>query len=192
MKYLKSEKGAVETVEILVYLPLILYMIVYLIMGGLFLIEKNELSTVVNKKLDRAIIEGQFTDVLKEELINELDLKGFKKAVLSNKSENFSKDIIENLGLKEYFDEIYGGDSFDEKKPSPKPIREIMNFLSVKKENTVMVGDGVNDVLAGKTAGVRTIAVLYGYSSKEKIENLQPDFIAAAPQDVVNILNGVK
>jgi len=120
------------------------------------------------------------------------DLKGFKKAVLSNKSENFSKDIIENLGLKEYFDEIYGGDSFDEKKPSPKPIREIMNFLSVKKENTVMVGDGVNDVLAGKTAGVRTIAVLYGYSSKEKIENLQPDFIAAAPQDVVNILNGVK
>jgi phosphoglycolate phosphatase-like HAD superfamily hydrolase len=48
-----------------------------------------------------------------------------------------------------------------------------MNFLSVKKENTVMVGDGVNDVLAGKTAGVRTIAVLYGYSSKEKIENLQ-------------------
>ena len=82
MKYLKSEKGAVETVEILVYLPLILYMIVYLIMGGLFLIEKNELSTVVNKKLDRAIIEGQFTDVLKEELINELDLKGFKKEKL--------------------------------------------------------------------------------------------------------------
>jgi len=82
MKYIKNQKGAVGTIELLVYLPLILYMIVYLIMGGLFLIEKNELTTIVNKKLDRAIVEGQFTAELKEELVEELDAKGFSKEKL--------------------------------------------------------------------------------------------------------------
>ncbi len=82
MKYIKNQKGAVTTIEVLVYLPFIAYLIIYLIMGGLFLAEINELNTIVNKKLDRAIVEGQFTAELKEELINELDLKGFKKEKL--------------------------------------------------------------------------------------------------------------
>ena len=119
-------------------------------------------------------------------------LKDVRKAILSNKSEKFSKDIIEKLGLKDFFDSIYGGDSFDEKKPSPRPIYEIMESLSVKKENTIMVGDGANDIIAGKTADIKTIAVLYGYSPKEKVEKLQPDFIAATPKDVVNIIRGIK
>ncbi len=82
MNYIKDEKGAIETIEVLVYLPIILYLIIYLIMGGLFLVEKNELSTIVNKKLDRAVVVGQFTAELKEELINELDAKGFNKEKL--------------------------------------------------------------------------------------------------------------
>lgn len=82
MNYIKNQKGAVGTIELLAYSPLILYMIIYLIMGGLFMVEKNELTTVVNKKLDRAIVAGQFTNELKEELINELDSKGFKKEKL--------------------------------------------------------------------------------------------------------------
>ncbi|MFA7074383.1 MAG: HAD-IA family hydrolase [Endomicrobiaceae bacterium] len=169
--------------------------------SGINALVKSVLPNVGETKMPEAI--GMFKDFYSKHLadttkaydgVREMlsGLKDIKKAVLSNKSENFSKDIIENLRLKEFFDAIYGGDSFDEKKPSPKPIREIMNFLSVNKENTVMVGDGVNDVLAGKKAGVRTIAVLYGYSPKEKIEELQPDFIAATPKDVVNILNGAK
>ncbi len=79
MNYIKNERGAINTIEVLVYLPIIIYIIVYLIMGGLFLVERNELTTIVNKKLDRAVVEGQFTVELKEELINELDVKGFKK-----------------------------------------------------------------------------------------------------------------
>ncbi|WMJ77870.1 hypothetical protein RBQ61_02780 [Sedimentibacter sp. MB35-C1] len=82
MKYIKNQKGAITTIEVLAYLPFIIYLIVYLVMGGLFLAEKNELNTIVNKKLDRAIVEGQFTVELKEELVNELDSKGFKEEKL--------------------------------------------------------------------------------------------------------------
>jgi len=82
MNYIKCEKGAIGIIELLAYLPLIIFMIVYLIMGGLFLNEKNELTTIVNKKLDRAIVEGQFSAELKEELVDELDSKGFQQEKL--------------------------------------------------------------------------------------------------------------
>lgn len=77
MNNIKNQKGAITTIEVLAYLPFIIYLFVYLIMGGLFLIEKNELNTIVNKKLDRAVVVGQFTAELKEELISELDSRGF-------------------------------------------------------------------------------------------------------------------
>lgn len=79
MNYVKNEKGTGEIIAFLVVLPLIIYFIIYLIIGGLFLIEKNELTTIVNKKLDQAIVEGQFKVDIKTELIQELDTKGFKQ-----------------------------------------------------------------------------------------------------------------
>lgn len=82
MNYIKNEKGASEIIAFLVILPFIIYFIIYLIIGGLFLVEKNELTTIVNKKLDQAIVEGQFTPDIKTELIQELDTKGFKQEKL--------------------------------------------------------------------------------------------------------------
>lgn len=110
------------------------------------------------------------------------------KVLLSNKDEKFSKQILETLNLSKFFTEIYGGDSFKEKKPNPLPIYEIMKKFSLKKEEIVMVGDGANDILVGKNAGVRTIGVLYGYSSLEQIKKLAPDFIAENPCDIVKKL----
>jgi len=81
-KYISNENGASEIITFLVILPFVIYFIVYPIIGGIFLIEKNELTTIVNKKLDRAIVEGQFTTTLMTELIQELDTKGFKQEKL--------------------------------------------------------------------------------------------------------------
>jgi len=78
-KHVNNEKGGGEKLSFLVVTPIIVWMFSYIIFGGLFLIEVNELSTIVNKKLDIAVVEGQFTTDLKNELINELDGKGYKK-----------------------------------------------------------------------------------------------------------------
>jgi hypothetical protein len=79
MNYIKNEKGGGEILSFLVVLPIIIWLFTYMIFGGLFLIEVNELSTIVNKKLDIATVNGQFTAELKNELINELDGKGYRK-----------------------------------------------------------------------------------------------------------------
>ncbi|MBQ3835028.1 MAG: HAD-IA family hydrolase, partial [Elusimicrobia bacterium] len=99
-------------------------------------------------------------------------LSEYKKIVLSNKTEKFSKIIIESLGLKKYFVEVFGGDSFAEKKPSPVPVYEIMKQFSLNKEEIVMVGDGFNDVKVGKNAGITTVGILYGYSSLSQMKEL--------------------
>ncbi len=110
------------------------------------------------------------------------------KVLLSNKDEKFSKQILETLGLSQYFTEMYGGDSFKEKKPNPLPVYEIMKKFSLNKENVVMIGDGTNDIMVGKNAGITTIGVLYGYSSQEQLNNLAPTHIAKNPKEIATII----
>jgi phosphoglycolate phosphatase len=115
-------------------------------------------------------------------------LKDINKVILSNKTEIFSRKIVENLGLSKYFAKIYGGDTFQEKKPSCLPINSIINEFKTQKEHVCMVGDSVNDVLASKSAGISTIAVLYGYSSIEKIKSNSPTRIAKNPAEILSYL----
>jgi len=91
------------------------------------------------------------------------ELSAYKKAVISNKREFLSKRLLEALGLAVYFDSILGSDSAGERKPSPKPLQKVMEILSFRPEETLMVGDSNFDIEAGKAAGVTTIAVTYGY-----------------------------
>jgi len=169
--------------------------------SGIKALVKNILPAVDQKELSDAVI--MFKNFYSEHLLDTTkpydgvvkmleSFKGIKKAVLSNKSENFSKQILKELELDRYFDGVYGGDSFVQKKPSAVPVCGIIKNFSLDKKNAVIVGDGVNDVLAGKNAGITTISALYGYSSKQDIEKLNPDFIAGTTEDVVKILGGLK
>lgn len=78
---LSSKKG--DILGYIVTAPFILYVILYLILGGAYLLKINEMSTIANKKLDRALVSGQFTDQIKAELITELEEKGFKQENLT-------------------------------------------------------------------------------------------------------------
>lgn len=90
-------------------------------------------------------------------------LGNYRKAVISNKREDLSKLLLDKLGLSGYFDIIWGSDSVSEKKPSPAPVLEMLKKLSCGPDEAVMVGDSNYDIEAGKAAGVKTVAVSYGY-----------------------------
>lgn len=96
-------------------------------------------------------------------------LGGYKKAVISNKREFLSKKLLEELSLLSYFDLVLGSDSVDEKKPSPKPIFRVLETFSVEKGEAVIIGDSVYDIEAGKAAGVKTVAVTYGFMRGEAL-----------------------
>jgi phosphoglycolate phosphatase len=92
-------------------------------------------------------------------------LKDFKKAVVSNKLEVFTMKTLKLLHLHPHFDLILGGDSGHERKPSPEAILSVLSRLDVSADQVLMVGDTAYDIEAGKRAGVKTVAVTYGYGS---------------------------
>lgn len=97
-------------------------------------------------------------------------LKGYKKAVISNKREALSKKILDELDLSEYLDLVVGSDTTPERKPSPVPVQYALSRLGIKPEEAVIVGDSNFDIEAGKAAGIRTVAVTYGYRPVEMLQ----------------------
>jgi phosphoglycolate phosphatase len=116
-------------------------------------------------------------------------LKDYKKAVISNKREPLSIKILNDLDLLKYFDLVLGSDSTPEKKPSPVPIRHVMERLNVSEKESVIVGDSNFDIEAGRAAGIKTIAVTYGYRPLELLKNA--DYIINSFDEIIDCLKEI-
>ena len=99
------------------------------------------------------------------ETVERLAAMGLSLAVCTNKPEKPAKRILGQLEAAHHFRAIVGGDSFATKKPDPGPLLSLMEQLGTTAETTLMIGDSANDVIAGRIAGLSTIAVSYGYSN---------------------------
>ncbi|MBF0345797.1 MAG: HAD-IA family hydrolase [Nitrospirae bacterium] len=102
-------------------------------------------------------------------------LSGYKKAVVSNKTEMLSKQLLTGLAMAQHFDLIIGSDTLNERKPSPVPILKAMEILDATPHETLMVGDSSYDIEAGRAASVTTIGVAYGYRPVDTLKDA--DFI---------------
>lgn len=117
------------------------------------------------------------------------ELNDYKKAVISNKRESLSRAALDGLGLSRHFDLIIGSDSVPERKPSPVPVLKVLSDLGARSEEAVMVGDSNFDIDAGKAAGVRTVAVTYGYRPKEVL--MHADYMIDRMTELPNLIRGV-
>jgi phosphoglycolate phosphatase len=98
-------------------------------------------------------------------------LTGYKKAVVSNKREALTRKILKELNLSQYFKYILGSDTLAEKKPSPLPIRYLIEKEHLSSDEVVMIGDSEIDIQTGKNAAVVCIAVGYGYRPLERLQD---------------------
>ena len=115
------------------------------------------------------------------------NLAGYKRAVVTNKREQFAKTMLNELGLGSYFDSILGSDSVGAKKPSPVPLLHLLDLYKLDPSEAVMVGDSEIDIAAGKGAGVRTVGVTYGYREREALEGA--DFIIDDIRDLLGVID---
>lgn len=122
---------------------------------------------------DHALVYTRLYQGVKELLVH---FQNKKLAVISNKPEEFSRNILKGLNVDKYFNLILGGDSLPVMKPNPEPILRVLNVLKVVPDKAVMVGDGITDIEAGKRAKVLTCAVSYGFRKKEILLRVKPDF----------------
>ncbi|MCB0414141.1 MAG: HAD family hydrolase [Bdellovibrionales bacterium] len=93
-------------------------------------------------------------------------------AIISNKIEKYVVDSIYHLKMDHYpWEAIIGGDTFHVAKPDAYVLQEVMKKAGVTPLETVMIGDGLPDVLVAKNAGVDSIAVEFGYSPIHELRN---------------------
>jgi len=95
-------------------------------------------------------------------------LAGCPMAVLTNKPTGISVEILESLGLAKFLRAIYGGDSFEKKKPHPAGARTILQELGTAAEEAAMVGDSEVDVQTARNAGTLAVAVNYGFGTHDR------------------------
>lgn len=108
------------------------------------------------------------------EALETISAAGMSMAVLTNKPVRFSRAIVAGLGIAPYFQRVYGGNSFEQKKPHPVGVEKLMAECSASRANTVMIGDSSVDVQTARNAAVHSWAVSYGF---------QPESLVAWPPD---------
>ncbi len=97
-------------------------------------------------------------------------------AVLSNKPVGPTRAIIEGLGMGDFFFRVYGGNSFETKKPDPLGLHTLLKEAKVSRDEAVIIGDSDVDVLTARNAEIFAIGCSYG---------LAPHTLEAAPPDVL-------
>ena len=112
-------------------------------------------------------------------------------AVLTNKPVRPARVICDGLGLSPYFFSVYGGDSFETKKPDPQGLETLMREAGVQPEETLMVGDSDVDVLTARNAGVWTLGCGFGLSP-EALRAAEPDVMVAHAAEWMAALGGVR
>jgi phosphoglycolate phosphatase len=103
-------------------------------------------------------------------------LRGRSLAVLTNKPVRFSREILSGLKLKEYFRYVYGGNSFEKKKPDPLGLNTLLQELGAAPREAMMIGDSEVDVQTARNAGTFVCGVTYGFDSARLLES-SPDLL---------------
>ncbi len=98
-----------------------------------------------------------------EESLKTFKARNIKLGICTNKQEAATHRLLEQLKLKDYFEFIAGGDTFETHKPHPGHVRGVISALGVPPETCVMIGDSPNDVLAAQGAGIPCLVVTHGY-----------------------------
>jgi phosphoglycolate phosphatase len=108
-------------------------------------------------------------------------------AVLSNKPVHPSRAIVTALGLGKFFVHVYGGNSFDTKKPDPFGARRLLAETGTAPEEAMIIGDSSVDVLTGRNAGLWTCGVTYGFAP-HTLAVAPPDLLVDHPQELAELL----
>lgn len=100
---------------------------------------------------------------------------GLPMACVTNKPTLYAQELLQRVGLAEFFPVVIGGDAVARKKPDPQPLLEACRRLGVSPRQVWMVGDSCNDAQAARAAQCRVLLVRYGYNHGEPVDAVAAD-----------------
>jgi len=124
-----------------------------------------------------------------DELLLDLESRSIPWGIVTNKPARFAIPLIEALGLAERCATLICPDHVTERKPHPEPLFLACREIGAEPKQAVYVGDHERDIEAGRNAGMRTIAVRYGYIEQpESVDLWQADIIVDTVSDLAKLL----
>ena len=96
-------------------------------------------------------------------LLDALEARGLRWGIVTNKPARYTDPLVQQLGLMRRAACVVSGDTTPHAKPHPEPLRHALRLAASAPAQAVYVGDDLRDIEAGRAAGLRTVAVGYGY-----------------------------
>lgn len=143
---------------------------------------KTALSYFVKYYRAHALEHTRLYDGVREAL-EQIAAQGHAMAVLTNKPVRISRDILIALGISQHFQQVYGGDSFETKKPDPFGLLKLIEENQASAAEAWMVGDSGVDVQTAHNAGVRCCGVTWGFHP-EACAAENPETIVETPDQL--------
>jgi len=122
------------------------------------------------------------------EAIKRLRARLLKIGIVTNNGRRGTEMTLRRLNLSGLFDTIVTRDDHEEMKPDPGPVLKVIENLRATAEESVLVGDGVMDVLAAKSAGLRSVAVSTGPFDLQRILKVEPDYLIGSINDLPDLI----
>lgn len=124
-----------------------------------------------------------------DHLLNQLDQAKLPWGIVTNKSERFTHPLTELMGLRQRAVSTVSGDTTPYSKPHPEPILHAARIANIDPSKSIYVGDDIRDIVAGKAAGMKTIAAAYGYCGcDEPPETWGADYLVRHPLELLEII----
>ena len=122
-------------------------------------------------------------------VLDRLDASGHRWGIVTNKAMRFAAPLVEGLGLASRAAVLIAGDSTPYAKPHPEPLLEAARRLGIAPSGCAYVGDDERDIVAGRAAGMRTLAAAWGYLGQgEPVTAWGADLVLSSPADLLNWL----
>ena len=125
-----------------------------------------------------------------KDVLQKLRANRIKLAIASNIPSDFLREHLQRFGIDRFFQAVTGQYDCREQKPSPEPILVTLRKLNAEPNFSAYVGDMEEDIIAGKEAGVITIAICRerGYQPCWKLRRQKPNFIISSLSDLIPIV----
>jgi phosphoglycolate phosphatase len=142
---------------------------------------REEFLSVYEEHLcrDTVVFDGM------HELLDGIEARNLMWGIVTNKVERLARPLIARLGLARRCACVIGGDTTGRLKPDPAPLLAASTVIGIEPAFCCYVGDDRRDVEAGRAAGMRTIAVRYGYLNGGTPDEWGADAVVDRPQDVL-------
>ena len=159
-------------------------------------------STVNGRPIDSSLLRADFLQEYSEKcfihtvmvnnmmkLIDHINNNSIPWGIVTNKHSKFVTKIIKELELESKINCVVTGDMVSEPKPSPEGLIEASKLVNIQPTDCIYVGDDERDIIAGKAAGMLTVAADFGFINEdEDINTWQADMIIKDPIELIELI----